>query len=149
MYTITFNKNKEGSNVSIRSITIDRNDLEMMEFSLDISLLNLYHFYLQNPCESLTIINNTYANKKEIISILKSRWLINKTNLNEDMAEIKLDCINEIVSVLSKKLDEETTNTLDRMIITHDIILYEYARCELEEYLKEKRKNYPKERIKE
>lgn len=142
MYTIAFNKNEKGNNVSINSITIDGKDLAMMAFSLDKTLLGLYHFYLQNPCESLTIFNNTIANKKEIRSILKNRWLINRTNLSEELADIKLDCINEIVSSLSEKLNDNETNNLDKIVITYRIILYEYAKYGLEEYLKEKKENY-------
>ncbi len=149
MYKIEYNKNKKGNDTSINYLIVDGKDIDMMRYSLDMELMGLYGNYLKEPCESMIIFNNNNQNKKEIKSILRSRWLINATNLDEDIAGLKLECIDEILLKLNEKLLDRNTQGLDVMIIRFEIILYNYAKETLENYLNEKKEDYIKRRIKE
>lgn len=149
MYKIVYNKNKKGYNTSVHALIIDGKDLDIMRYSLDLTLLRLHGTYLKEPCESLIIMNNTNQNRKEIRSILKSTWLFNEETLTEELANLRLETINEYLERLNEKLLDPDTMGLDVIFVKFDIYLYEYAKETLENYLNIKKGSHNKKRVKE
>ncbi len=149
MYKINYKKSKRGWKGSIDSLIIDGKDLDMMRYSLDMTLMRLHGTYLKEPCESLIIMNNTRENKKEIRSILKARWLFNEETLTEELADLRIETINKYLEKLNEKLLDSNTQGLEVMFIKFEINLYQYAKESLENYLNSNKEENIKKRIKE
>lgn len=131
MYRIEYNKKNDNNTLSsIKSLTIETDDIKMMRnvdviYNSDKHLVALYLKYLKfchdrkNNFHEFTILNNNIENEMVIKSIISSDWLINQDTLS-DMEEELLQRKKEF----EKKIDVLKDST--RLYDQHQVRLMQY-----------------------
>ena len=146
MYSIKYqNEEKEikGAFRNIKSITLDKSDIMMMQYvdllsGGDRNLIILYLKYLKyclinlEKTNKFTIENNTSSNERIINSVLSTEWLINENSITLNIDEYKKR--KEIYENEIIKLKES-----HRAYDVHKILLMQYYIDTLNKRLEEEK----------
>lgn len=117
MYTVEYYKakrNQVGDYKNIKSLTIDLSDIENIVY--DGNLCALKELYAKvsrmdtTGIDSITILNNNFANEMYINEILNCRWMINREDksVKEEVVYGMLEAINRHLEYSKRDITKST-----------------------------------------